>query len=179
MLLTSSVGGSTNLGIGGGVYSSSSGGGSLNVGLRGRSLSSGGGSLNAGRGGAPSFELAAVLVGNGGGGRTRGEGAFAWFEIGGGGGGAINDFEPPVLSASCGVSCLGKLGGDGSGGDLILESDGFRAACWAASSCFASAPIEILLLLSLMSTGAVRFLTGTLRSDSCFFFAIVGGRISS
>lgn len=41
-----------------------------------------------------------------------------------------------------------------------------------------SAPDEILLRESLMSIGAVRFLNGTLRSDSRFLRVIVGGRIS-
>ena len=56
---------------------------------------------------------------------------------------------------------------------------GFCATCCATSSCLGSASTEIRLLWTLMSTGAVRFLTGILRSDSRFLRAIVGGMTSA
>ena len=133
----------------GGDDSSGSGGGSLNCGRGGNSSSSGGGSLNAGRLGVDSSSAAGGGVGGFG---TSSTG----FSTGGGGG-----------TLGTGASSWTGFGG------------GFFAACCIARSCCVSAPKEMRLRLSLTSTGAVRLRSGTLRVDSRFFLAMVGGMMES
>lgn len=183
-----SGGGSAKAGRGG--RSSISGGGSLKVGLGGRLSNSGGGSLNDGlwRGGSN---------GGGGGGAANtgggGGGVIAFPKTGGGGGrtkGAAEDTTLGTKGGGGGTAAgagLGAVTGGGGGGAILLlldtsdcvriwpASEGFCATCCATSSCWASAPTDILLLLKRISMGAVRFLTGTLRSDSRFLRAMVGG----
>lgn len=74
-------------------------------------------------------------------------------------------------------SLVGK-GGKGGAGLAALFIAGFFATICASRSSRGSMPTESLLLLKRKSTGAVRLRIGTLRSDSRFFLAIVGGRIS-
>jgi hypothetical protein len=140
--------------------SSSSEGGSLNVGIGGTSSSSGGGSLNDGRGGVESFSI---------------EGSAT-------AGSNTSSSLPELFDSEIGEAWIGAGGASGTVVEIVAPGTCaaiFCAACWAANISRFGEPTEILLRLMRISTGAVRFRTGTRRSDSRFFLAIVGGRISS
>ena len=95
---------------------------------------------------------------------------------GGGGGGGTTSLTTGRVGG------IGGTGGTAAEVSMDLEGlckDGFCATCCAARSCFVSAPTDILLRLSRISTGAVRLRRGILRSDSRFFRAIVGGMMAS
>jgi len=139
--------------------SSSSEGGSLNEGMGGVSSSSGGGSLKVGRGGAESSSAALSTAGS----------KFSGSVL------ELFDSETGETWAVVG-GASGTAAGIVASGNWVAA---FCASCWAAKISRVGAPTEILLRLIRISIGAVRFRTGTRRSDSRFFRAIVGGRISS
>lgn len=166
------TGAGATAGAGTGDSGSDSGGGELKAGLGGSSSSSGGGDLKAGRAGISGFTTGATGTGTGAA-ICGGSGTGAGFTGSGGGGGTLRGCVTGGAEVGAGSETEGGGGGGGTGGGT------FPCALWLASQSLASVPAESLVLLIRISTGAVRFRRGTLRSVSAFFLAIVGGRTSA
>jgi hypothetical protein len=124
--------------------------------------------------------------------------AGAWGGAGGvatarGGGGGIDEKAVPEDAESLEPGAATGVGGTLDmiafelalvGVALATVKGAVSTAVFFAVSCAAIWACNVWLTESRlrcvrMSIGAVRFLTGTRRSDSRFFLAIVGGRISS
>ena len=117
-------------------------------------------------------------TGGGGGGRAS-TGGGATTEVGGGGGvlGFTGGGGAGDTAVSAPVTVAGGGGGTwGTGGTMAAT---FCSSCWAVWTSLVGGLTESLPRTIRISTGAVLFLIGTVRADSRFFLAMVGGMIAA